>query len=345
MFPSELVELIICHGWGCISTSSRRHSHSMAQWMLVNHDWLKIVLSVVFCDLWITSYTHIEYIAQICKSNNSFVCEIAGIMDVRLHLAKTCRSLTISVYTTFEGEYATQCRELVEYATTDPHRQRLLPGSFRYQAQRYCIPTRSISTVIRDYLPSVTTLHFVLVDCTATYGGWDTFVKIPYVMAEGYPLSLTELHVSFAYTSPPLALLLDAPRGTFFPPPSDSDLPVQCCFHGVRRLVVRDANADFVAFLTTACPRLETVASTAEFRAEDVPQDVPADVKDRLLFVRLLRTATWGITGSDTMPHPEPGNRPRPIPPPIQSRVPGAPGRKRRNPLWDLLKRIFPERN
>ncbi|KAJ6541466.1 hypothetical protein B0H19DRAFT_316018 [Mycena capillaripes] len=318
MLPPELVELIICHAWGCLTTSSCRHSHSMAQWVLVSRDWLKIVLSVVFRDLWITSYPHIEYVIQICKSNKSFICEIAGIMDVRLHLSQTCRFLTISVHTIFEGEYATQCRELVEYATTDSNRRRLLPGlSFlRYQAQRYCIPTGSIATVIRDYVPRVVALHFVLVDCTATYSGWDTSISRRFPMAVEYPLSLTELHVSFAYTSPPPALLLDAPRGTFFPPPSFSDLPAECRFDGVRRLVVQDANADFVAFLTTACPRLETVESTAQFSAADVPQRVPAHVKDRLVFVRLPRTATWGINGSDTMPFPdEPEDLPRPVPP------------------------------
>ncbi|KAJ6541785.1 hypothetical protein B0H19DRAFT_1077578 [Mycena capillaripes] len=345
MLPPELVELIIYHAWGCLSTSSRRHSHSMAKWMLVSHDWLKIVISVVFRDLWITTSAHIEYIIRICKSNKSFVCELAGIMDIHLHLAKTCRSLTISVYNLFEGEHATQCKELIEYATTDSSRETLLPGVFRYKARRYCIPTRSIATVICDYVPNVTALHFVLVDCTATYGGWDTFVPIPFVMVEAFPPSLTELHVTFAYTSPPPALLLDAPRGTFFPPPSCMDLPRKCCFDGVRRLVVRDANADFVAFLTTACPQPERVETTAQFSAEDVPPDVPADVKDRLVFVRLLRTVTWGITGSDTVPLPEPGNRPRPITPPTQSRVPVSPVRKKRNSFWGLLKRIFQKRN
>ncbi|KAJ6577901.1 hypothetical protein B0H19DRAFT_1121747 [Mycena capillaripes] len=345
MFPPELVELSIYHAWDCLSTSSHRHSHSMAQWMLVSRDWLKIVLSVVFRDLWIT-YTHIEYIIQICKSNKSFICEIAGIMDVRLHLAQTCRSLTVSVYT--NGEYTTQCRELIEYATTesDSDHRKLLPGisCIRYKAQIFCIPTRMIATVIRDYVPLVTSLHFVVVDCTATYRGWNTFAPRQYVNALRYPLSLTELHVTFAYTSPPPVLLLDAPRGTFFPPPYDGELPMKCCFDGVRRLVVRDANADFVAFLTTACPRLETVESTAQFSAGDVPPDVPTDVKDRLVFVRLPRSATWGITGSDSLPLPdEPVDYPWPVPPPTQA---VSPVRKRRiNSLWHLLKRIFQERN
>jgi len=347
MFPPELVELIIYHAWGCLSTSSRRHSHSMARWMLVSRDWLKIVLSVVFRDLWITSYAHIKYITHICRSNASFICELAGITDVRRHLAQTCHSLTISVYHSYEGEYASQCAELIEYATTDSHRRQLLPGFGRYKTQRYAIPSRSIATVIRGFIPRITALHFVLIDCTATYGAWDTSETIPYLMTMEYPLSLVELYVTFAYSSPPPALLLDAPRGTFFPPPFSGDLPTQCWFDGVRRLVVRDANADLVAFLTTACPRLERVESTAEFHAEDVPQDVPADVKARLVFVRLPRTVTWGLTGSDTMPMPERWPQTigewRRLSEKMPS-IPEVPVRKRRNSLWRLLKHVFRER-
>jgi hypothetical protein len=52
----------------------------MANWMLVSHDWLKIVLSVVFRDLWITSLAHIKYIVRMSRpSNTSFICELAGI--------------------------------------------------------------------------------------------------------------------------------------------------------------------------------------------------------------------------------------------------------------------------
>ncbi|KAJ7938146.1 hypothetical protein B0H13DRAFT_2301718 [Mycena leptocephala] len=235
----------------------------------------------------------------------------------------------------------------------------LLPGVGRYETQEYAIPSRSIATVIRDYIPHITTLHFVLVDCTATYGAWDTSTstRLPYTMTMHYPLSLVELHVSFAYTSPPPALLLDAPRGTFFPPPFCGELPPLCRFDGVRRLVVRDANADFVAFLTTACPQLERVKSTAEFRAEDVPQDVSADVKDQLVFVHLPRTTTWGLTGSDMLPKPEPtlltlaewrllwATIPyKPVPPPAKPCIQG-PVRTRGNSLWRLLKRVFRKRN
>ncbi|KAJ6483013.1 hypothetical protein DFH09DRAFT_1212804 [Mycena vulgaris] len=351
MFPPELVKLIIYHAWvcawGCLSTSSHRHAQSMAHWMLVSRDWLKIVLSFVFRDLWVTSPTHIKYITHICRSNASFICELAGITDVRRYLAQTCQSLTISVYHSYEGEYTSQCRELIEYATTDSHRLQLLPGFSRYGTQRYAIPSRSIATIIRGFTPRITALHFVLIDCAATYGAWDTFATMPYLMTMEYPLSLVELHVTFAYTSPPPALLLDAPRGTFFPPPSHGDLPTQCWFDGVRRLVVRDANADFVAFLTTACPRLERVESTAEFRVEDVPQNVPADVKARLVFVRHPRTATWELTGSDTMPIPERWPQTvgewRRLSEKMPS-VPEVPVRKRRNSIWRLLKYVFRER-
>ncbi|KAJ6541470.1 hypothetical protein B0H19DRAFT_316064 [Mycena capillaripes] len=325
MLPPELVELIISHAWGCLSTSSHRHGHSMTQWMLVSRDWLKIVLPVVFRDLWITSYAHIRHIIYICRVNRSFVCELLGITNVHLHLAETCRSLTISVHTTSEDQYASQCRELIEYATTDSSREQLLSEISRHE---YAIPCPSIASVVHTYTPHITALHFVLVDCAATFSTWDTLpMPMPYITARTYPLTLTELHVTFAYTSPPPVVLVDAPRGTFFPPPSSLDLPPQCRFDGVRRLVVRGANADFVAFLTTACPRLESVESTVDFGAGDVPADVPADVKDRLVFVRLPSTETWGLIGGDA------------------KRRWGRPTvRKRRNSIWGLLRRIFEKR-
>ncbi|KAJ7982939.1 hypothetical protein DFH06DRAFT_1171975 [Mycena polygramma] len=301
--PPELVELIIHHAWGCLLTNMHRHAQCMVRWMLVNRDWLKIVLSVVFRDLWVTSYAHLEYIFRISRSNTSFICDVAGITDVRRHLAQACRSLTISVYHGDEGEYASQCTELIEYATTDSHRQQLLPGLYRYRTPRYTIPTQNIATVIHDFTPRITALRFVLIDCTATYGAWDTLSPLAMLQhTMEYPLSLVELHVTFAYTSPHPAILLDAPRGTFFPPPSVGDMPSRCWFDGVRKLVARDSNADFVAFLTTACPRLERVESTAQFGAAEVPPSVPADVKARLVFVCLPRTATWGLIGYRTDP-------------------------------------------
>ncbi|KAJ7613760.1 hypothetical protein DFH06DRAFT_1484579 [Mycena polygramma] len=303
MLPPELVELVIYHAWGFISTSSHRHAHSMASWMLVSREWLNIVLFVVFRDLWITTPAHLEYITRIHRSGKSFVCKLAGITEIRSHLARTCRSLIISVYHAYEGEYASQCTDLIQYATKAS--RRLLDGFGCYRTQEYAIPTQSIATIIRDVTPQITALHFVLIDCTATYGAWDTSEGFSYYSTHKYPLSLTELHVTFAYTSPPPALLLDAPRGTFFRPPLGIDMPLRCCFHRIRRLVVWEANADFVAFMTTACPLLERVESTAEFRAEDVPEDLSADVKNRLVFARLPRTAAWGLTGHDTEPLPE----------------------------------------
>ncbi|KAJ7433424.1 hypothetical protein B0H11DRAFT_2121746, partial [Mycena galericulata] len=308
MFPPELLELILYHAWSCLSSSSHRHAHSMANWMLVGRDWLKIVVSVVFRDLWITTDAHIRYIVRICTpSNTSFICGLAGITDVSQYLVQTCRALTISVYHSYEGEYADQCTDLIEYATTDSHRRCLLPGYLRYANPVYAISCINLATVIRDFTPHITTLHFVLIDCTATYRNWDTFLgHLPDFRTMYFPLSLIELHVTFAYTSSPPTLLLDTPRGTFYPPPwAWMDMPRRCRFDGVRRLVVRDANVDFVAFLTTACPRLERVESTAKFFKEDVPQSVSEDVKAKLVFVRLPRTATWpGLTGGDTGPIP-----------------------------------------
>ncbi|KAJ6551585.1 hypothetical protein B0H19DRAFT_1264243 [Mycena capillaripes] len=141
----------------------------------------------------------------------------------------------------------------------------------------------NIASFIRDVVPHVTALYFVLVDCTATYCAWDTYSEHPRIDTI-FPPSLTELHVTFAYTSPPPSLLLDAPRGTFFPPPLPVELPKSCNFGGVRRLVVE---------------------TTAKFYVEDVPQTVPADVKARLAFVRLTRTETWALTGADAVPIPD----------------------------------------
>ncbi|KAJ7681140.1 hypothetical protein B0H17DRAFT_72318 [Mycena rosella] len=312
MFPPELVELIVYHAWDCLSTSSHRHAHSMANWMLVSRDWLKIVLSIVFRDLWITSHAHIQYIVDVCckSSNSSFICELAGITDVRRHLAQTCRSLTVSVYHSY--------------------------GYWRFRSPSYAIPCESITPIIRNFTPWIRSLHFVLVDCTATFCNWDMPPGIvPGLLPRECAPCLVELHVTFAYTSPPPTLLLDAPRGTFFPPPSRYDLPMHFRFRRVRRLVVREANADFVAFLTTACPMLESVESTAEFCVEDVLQNVPADVKARLVFVRLPRTATWGLTGTDTVPIPDP------VLPPTELSISA---RKKRTSIWRVVKRAFLER-
>ncbi|KAJ6476195.1 hypothetical protein C8R45DRAFT_1102465 [Mycena sanguinolenta] len=212
----------------------------------------------------------------------------AGIRDIE-HLTRTCRSLTVSVYHKFQHHYADECAQLIEHATTDSPRNQFFSSLqlYRFRHQRYAIPSKSIASFISVYTPAITTLHFVLVDCTATYREWDTsfpWIPLPsyYPSTDRYPASLVELHVTFAYTSFPPALLVDAPRGTFFPPPSHLDLPRRCCFHGVQRLIGRDANADFVA-------------------TEDVPKMVPAAVRDRLEFVRLPRTVDWGQYGCPTI--------------------------------------------
>jgi hypothetical protein len=264
------------------------------------------------------------------------------------------------VYHSYDGEYTAQCTDLIEYATTDPHRDCLLPGFWRYENPVYAIPCRNIAPLISDLIPHITALHFVLIDCAATFRPWDAFpglVAVPYKRNLHFPLSLIELHITFAYTSPPPKLLLDAPRGTFFPPPwPHEEIPRRCWFDGVRRLVVREANADFVAFLTTRCPLLERIESTAEFCVEDVPHDLSEDEKAKLAFVRLPRTTTWpGLTGGDTAPIPEHSRqtlddwyhsgltRPavRPVPPLMH---PSIPTQKKRNFIWRRLKRAFRER-
>ncbi|KAF7373421.1 hypothetical protein MSAN_00551700 [Mycena sanguinolenta] len=260
MLPPELVKLIIGHAWRCLSTSSHQHALSMTGWMLVSHDWLKIVLSVVFRDMWITSDPHFRYLLHLCTYHPfqpSPIRDLAGITNIK-HLTRTCRSLTIFVHHKFQHHYVDECMQLIEHATTDsPHMPSHPKASPASLATHELLPhsTLSSSTVLRP-------------------------------IANETP-SLVELHVTFAYTTPPPVLLMDAPRGTFFPPPSRSALPRRCYFHGVQRLVVRGANADFVAFLTTVCPRLQKAESTAEFSREDVPEMVPADVRDRLEFVTL----------------------------------------------------------
>ncbi|KAJ6476147.1 hypothetical protein C8R45DRAFT_1008971 [Mycena sanguinolenta] len=130
------------------------------------------------------------------------------------------------------------------------------------------------------------------------------------------------------------------------------DLPLQCYFDGIRRLVVWDANADFVAFLTTACPQLERIESTAAFSREDVPQDVPAVVRDRLAFVRLPHTVNWGLTGStDALPSsqadPPEERSVNPAPTRLQAQTQVAPSpaplQKSENSLWrwPILERVM----
>ncbi|KAJ7654440.1 hypothetical protein DFH06DRAFT_1202438 [Mycena polygramma] len=318
----------------------------MSQWMLVSRDWLNIVLSVVFRDLWITSRAHIQYILDICNNNSSFICTLAGVSNVNQHLTETCQSLTISVYHSYKGQYADMSAQLIEFATTEVPRRRsyLVPGMDPY-TQHYAIPQPDVATVITMFTPRITSLHFVFIDCNATYRDWNSWKRPSFEgrTVRNYPLSLVELHVTFAYTSPPDARILEAPRGTFFPPPEPGAMPLRCGFQGVKKLVVWDANADFVAFLVTACPRLETVNSTVEFGAEDVPKIACADVKERLIFGRLSRTTVWpGVTGGDTIPVPDNWLEQRLAAlgyPPALPAVPVM--EKRKNFIWRLTKRVF----
>ncbi|KAJ6510196.1 hypothetical protein C8R47DRAFT_786816 [Mycena vitilis] len=344
MFPPEVVEQIIHHGWNCLSSSSQRHAFSMSQWMLVSRDWLNIVLSVVFRDLWITSRAHIQYILDICDNNASFICTLAGISDVHQHLTETCKSLTISVYHPYEGQYADMCAQLIGYATTEVPRNRYLVTGIGPYSQEYAIPQPDIATVISGFTPHITSLHFVFIDCNATYRDWNSWKpSLNQFETDGSPLSLVELHVTFAYTSPPPALLLDAPRGTFFPPSKPNDMPLRIGFQGVKTLVVWHANADFVAFLSAACPRLETVKSTAKFGAEDVPATVGADVKARLIFVHLPHTTEWpGVTSGDTVPLPSDWLEQRLAalrPSKEEALIARVPTMK--NPIWRLANRLF----
>ncbi|KAJ7762540.1 hypothetical protein B0H16DRAFT_516500 [Mycena metata] len=338
MLPPELAEQIIYHGWNCLSSSSHRHGYAMTQWMLVSHEWLEIVLSIVFRDLWITSPAHIKYIVNVCDDHPSFICRLAGISDVCQHLRDTCRSLTISVYNAYDHQHPEQCTQLIEYANGE-HRDYLLHEYTQHRA----IPPESTADVVNLFTPRITALHFVFIDCNATYRDWDAWAPVPYMTERKYPLSLVELHVTFVYTSPHPAVLLDAPRRTFFPPPRD-DMPRWYTFHGVKKLVVRDANADMVAFLTTACPRVEKIESTAEFRIEDVPETVPVDIKARLVFTRLPRTTVWpGMISGDTVPCPADWwtqtmdmiarRHGYEVPPPRKVAV--------KNPVWRFVKRVF----
>ncbi|KAJ6476155.1 hypothetical protein C8R45DRAFT_1008997, partial [Mycena sanguinolenta] len=72
---------------------------------------------------------------------------------------------------------------------------------------------------INDSFPTITTINLDM--------PFQPGVSPPSSPTTQYPESLTELHVTYAYTSPPPALLMDAPRGTFFPPPSTIDLPLR----------------------------------------------------------------------------------------------------------------------
>ncbi|KAJ6490377.1 hypothetical protein C8R47DRAFT_1215235 [Mycena vitilis] len=268
MLPAELVECIVYHAWGCLSTSNRRHARSMASWMLVKHEWLNTVLSVVLRDLWITSHAHLKYIVDICRSSessSSFIFELAGITDVYRHLAQTRRS----PYTTIRNHR--------------PAPDRLLPGYWRARTPTYAIPCDQLELPPRNVLYAPKWLP-----------------AVPRRAAR-------HLRV---YRSPARA---PPGRGArhVLPPALAPGSPQHLRFTAVRRLVVRDANADFVALLTAGCPMLERVECTAAFGVADVPESVPADLKAGMVFVRLARTVEWGLTSrdKDTVPIPIPTAR------------------------------------
>ncbi|KAJ7762547.1 hypothetical protein B0H16DRAFT_1529179 [Mycena metata] len=220
----------------------------------------------------------------------------------------------------------------------------MLPSIDPY-TQHYAISRQSTATFIDDLTRRITALHFLFIDCNATYRDWESWEPIQ-VWVGNYPVSLVELHVSFAYTSPPPALLRDAPRGTFFPPRDHADTADFHSFDGVKKLVVWDANADFVAFMTTACPRLERVESTAEFSAEDVPEKVAANIKARLVFSVARRDCTRynpDPGGEEGGPISTPSCSYK-VPSIITSEMTAPVPLKRGNAVWRLAKRVFRRR-
>ncbi|KAJ7628308.1 hypothetical protein FB45DRAFT_1028406 [Roridomyces roridus] len=271
----------------------------MASWMMVSLEWLQIVVPIFLRDVWITSRSLMAHLSESCASPG-LVYRIAGIIDLKHYLAQNCRSLTVSIYQRRTGEYDRQCTELAEYAV-DPTRRYIVAGLALHQREPYYgIPLVMVASVIHDYVPNITSLHFVLVHCLPTLWYWkmNPFIA-PLSIAKNYPRCLTDLHITFAYTSPPSPLLVGAPRGTFYPLRSPAHLPHLFKFTAVKRLLVREANADFVAFFTTVCPQLECIESTAEFGVEGLPPDVTDDIRDRMVFRRLAPTTQWGIEGSD----------------------------------------------
>ncbi|KAJ7608433.1 hypothetical protein FB45DRAFT_1067516, partial [Roridomyces roridus] len=296
MFPPELVELIIQHGWFTLCTSSHRHAYSMTCWMLVSREWLSIAVPIFLRDVWATCGSIRFHLFTKWRSDH-LVYRLAGITDLRTYLAQNCRSLTVSVFQKFAGDYECQCNDMADYVAnkSDTLRPRIdgLP--------HFGIPLKELVTVIRDFVPNITSLHFVLVDYLPTFWYWDRPDKL--WPNDKYPDTLTDLHITFAYNSPPPSLLTEAARGTFFPPRQFSDLSHGSGFDSIKKLVVREANTDFVAFFTRLCPRLECIESTAPFGVEDLPLGV---INDSLVFRRLAPTTDWGITGSDVFVGPLP---------------------------------------
>ncbi|KAJ7608430.1 hypothetical protein FB45DRAFT_877285 [Roridomyces roridus] len=255
MLPPELVELIIGYGWQYLSTSSHRHAYLMNGWMLVNREWLSIVVRLFLRDIWATSESiMLELFSSWPPARLSH--RLAGITNLESYRGPNCRSLTISVYQQREGEYDRQCSDMADYAANESD---CISLQWWHREPYFGISLKEVATVIRDCIPNITSLHFVLVDCVPTsFWYWDMPDKLWPNLAAKYPDSLTDLYITFAYTSPPPPLLVDAARGTFFPPRRSSDLPrLFFKFNSIKRLVVREGNADFVAFFTTLCPQLE----------------------------------------------------------------------------------------
>ncbi|KAJ7608329.1 hypothetical protein FB45DRAFT_1039670 [Roridomyces roridus] len=332
MFPPELVELIIRYGWQCLSTSSHRHAYSMTCWMLVSREWLSIIVPIFLGDVWVTSQSLLVHLIESCRSPG-LAYTLAGITDVKQYLAQNCRSLTVSAYQRRTGEYTIQCTELAEYVA-DPTRMTVLHRWPSTHREPYCgIPLEKLRNVIFDWMPNVTSIHFVLVDCLPTYWYWDApcdsfaHARRTWSMDAFKEDCVTEVHFTFACTSSPPSALVSAARNTFtlhatgwiYQPvisdrigsaeaPRQTPLPRRS---GNAVLVVRDANADFIAFLTTEFPELECIESTAQFGAQDLPPEVTERVGDRMAFKRLAPTTNWGIVGSDLKVRPK---EERPVP-------------------------------
>ncbi|KAJ7628385.1 hypothetical protein FB45DRAFT_918154 [Roridomyces roridus] len=280
----------------------------MTSWMLVSREWLSIVVPIFLRDVWFTSQSLIMHLSESCLSPG-LAYRLAGITNLRQYLAENSRSLTISIYQKRTTEYRRQCTELAEYAA-DPTCECIVAGLCGPRKPYYGIPPKMIASTIHTFFPNIKSLHFVLVDCLPTLWYWDMDFLLSPSLAQYYPDCLTDLHITFAYTCPPPPLLVGAPRGTFYPLRSSYHMPHVLNFTAVERLVVREANADFVAFFTTVCPRLECIESTAEFGAEDLPPEVATKLGDRMVSRRLATTTEWGIKGSDIRPEEEPLSAP-----------------------------------
>ncbi|KAJ7622475.1 hypothetical protein FB45DRAFT_1061938 [Roridomyces roridus] len=263
LLPPEIVELIVRYAWGCLSTTSYRHSYAMTQWMLVSHEWLKIVSPITLGDLWVTSTAHMQYMTNnISTTDVSCIFRLAGIPNVAKYLSDNCRSLTVSKESKLQELELSS--SIHPFCTWEP--------DFRH--------SKSVAAFIQNYVPFITSLHFVLVDCH----------NLPLWLLDSYPLQVTDVHVTCAYTTAPPSRIYQAPRPKIF-------LPDNCMhtFPGVRRLVVRDVHTDLIAVITAMCPVLECIESTEEFGAEDLPSNISDQRRENFVFRRLAPTTSWGL--------------------------------------------------